>query len=132
MTELDDFVAPVVPHQVETETAWHHRDLEARLAVWSTRDPVTLFGAGGACATGSDEVRRNFRTAVTQIVPCRAFDYDLVAVGVAGDLAYTVGYEHTSFDPGPVQDYTLRVTYLYRREAGEWKIIHRHGDYLRQ
>jgi ketosteroid isomerase-like protein len=130
-TDLADFVATALPRQVETESAWHRRDLDARLALWSTREPVTLFGGDGACVSGSDEVRRAFRTVVTGIVPCRSFDYDLVAAG-CGELAYTVGYEHVSFDPGPVEDYTLRVTYLYRRENGEWKIIHRHGDYLRQ
>ena len=131
-TDLADFLATALPRQVETESAWHQRDLDARLALWSTKEPVTLFGGGGACESSSDEVRRNFRTAVTGIVPCRSFDYDLVAASGGGELAYTVGYEHISFDPGPVQDYTLRVTYLYRRENGEWKIIHRHGDYLRQ
>ena len=25
---------------------------------------------------------------------------------------------------------SLRVTHVYRRENGEWKIVHRHGDYL--
>jgi ketosteroid isomerase-like protein len=127
-TDLADFLATALPRQVETESAWHQRDLDARLALWSTREPVTLFGGGGACVSSSDEVRRNFRTAVTGIVPCRSFDYDLVAAGGGGELAYTVGYEHISFDPGPVQDYTLRVTYLYRRENGEWKIVHRHAD----
>lgn len=131
-TDLADFLATALPRQVETETAWHHGDLDARLALWSSRDPVTLFGAGGACRSGSAEVRRIFQSAVTQIVPCRSFDYELVAAGVGGELAYTVGYEHTSFEPGPVQDYTLRVTYLYRREHREWKLIHRHGDYLHQ
>jgi ketosteroid isomerase-like protein len=131
-TDLADFLATALPRQVETESAWHQRDLDARLALWSTREPVTLFGGGGACVSSSDEVRRNFRTAVTGIVPCRSFAYDLVAAGGGDELAYTVGYEHISFDPGPVQDYRLRVTYLYRRENGEWKIIHRHGDYLRQ
>ena len=82
--------------------------------------------------SGCDEVLRMFRRAVRQIVPCRSFDYDLVAASASGELAYTVGYEHVSFGPGPVQDYTLRVTYLYRREDDEWKIIHRHGDFLRQ
>jgi ketosteroid isomerase-like protein len=132
MTDLADFLATALPRQVETESAWHQRDLDARLALWSTREPVTLFGAGGACRYGSDEVRRIFRGAVTQIVTSRSFDYDLVAAGVGVELAYTVGYEHVSFNPGPVQDYTLRVTYLFRREDGEWRIIHRHGDYLRQ
>jgi ketosteroid isomerase-like protein len=23
---------------------------------------------------------------------------------------------------------TVRVTHVYRRENGEWKIVHRHGD----
>ena len=24
---------------------------------------------------------------------------------------------------------TLRVTHVYRRENGQWKIVHRHGDF---
>jgi ketosteroid isomerase-like protein len=131
-TDLADFVATGLRRQVETESAWHQRDLDARLALWSTQEPVTLFGGGGACVSGSDEVRRLFQTAVMGIVPCRSFDYDLVAAGGGGELAYTVGYEHVSFDPGSTEDYTLRVTHLFRRENGEWKIIHRHADYLRQ
>jgi ketosteroid isomerase-like protein len=31
-------------------------------------------------------------------------------------------------DGGPVAPLTLRVTHLYRREDGEWKIVHRHAD----
>jgi ketosteroid isomerase-like protein len=31
-------------------------------------------------------------------------------------------------DGGPVAPITLRVTHLYRREDGEWKIVHRHAD----
>ena len=29
---------------------------------------------------------------------------------------------------GPRQPNTLRVTQVYRREDGDWKLIHRHGD----
>ena len=74
MTDLADFLATALPRQVETESAWHQRDLDARLALWppGNGDP---FGAGGACRSGSDEVRRIFRSAVTQIVACRSFDY---------------------------------------------------------
>jgi ketosteroid isomerase-like protein len=45
--------------------------------------------------------------------------------GVSGDLAYAVGYEHTSvsMDGAPVEPYTLRVTHVYRREDGGWKLI---------
>jgi hypothetical protein len=70
-----------------------------------------------------------FRRAVTEIVPCRSLDYDLLAAGVDGELGYTVGYEHVSFARGPVLDDTQRVTCLHRREGGQWKIVH-HGDRL--
>ena len=45
-------------------------------------------------------------------------------------MAYTVGYERfTSLvDGGPAEAYTVRVTHVYRRENGEWRIVHRHGD----
>ena len=52
--------------------------------------------------------------------------------GVSGGLAYTVELEHTSVsvDGVPVEPYTLRVTQVYRREDGEWKVVHRHGDQI--
>ena len=63
---------------------------------------------------------------------CRTYEYELLAAGASGDLAYTVGYENyeASRDGGPVTPNRLRVTHVYRRENGEWRIVHRHGDGL--
>jgi len=46
----------------------------------------------------------------------------LLSAGASGDLAYTVGYEHSSAsrNGGPVTPNTLRVTHVFRRENGEW------------
>jgi ketosteroid isomerase-like protein len=44
-------------------------------------------------------------------------------------MAYTAGLEHTSASvDGQQRSYTLRATQVYRREAGEWKVAHRHAD----
>ena len=61
---------------------------------------------------------------------CTSYRFELLAAGVSGDLAYTVGHEHTSvsWDGTPLDPYTLRVTHAYRREDGEWRIVHRHAD----
>jgi ketosteroid isomerase-like protein len=48
-------------------------------------------------------------------------------------MAYTVSYEHTSASVnGAPRTYTLRATQIYRREDGEWKVVHRHADTMPQ
>ena len=129
MNELDDFLATTLPRQLEAERAIHNGDPEPRLAMWSTNDPVTVLGAVQN-ATGWDEASKLFRWLAAGFSDCTAYSFDLIAAGVSGDLAYTTGYEHTSvsWDGVPLELYTLRVTHVYRREDGEWKIVHRHGD----
>jgi ketosteroid isomerase-like protein len=63
---------------------------------------------------------------------CQGHSFELVAAGASGDLAYTTGYERfsTSIDGHPATPMALRVTHVYRRENGEWKIVHRHADTL--
>ena len=73
-----------------------------------------------------------FRSIASRWSDCIDQRVELLAAGVSGDLAYTVELEHTSVsvDGVPVEPYTLRVTQVYRREDGEWKVVHRHGDQL--
>jgi ketosteroid isomerase-like protein len=54
-----------------------------------------------------------------------------VVVASSGDLAYTVGFERgpASVDEGPVTEMVIRVTHVYRRVDGEWRLVHRHGDF---
>jgi ketosteroid isomerase-like protein len=129
MSDLDDFLAATLARQVEAEEAIHNGDPGPRLAMWSTRDPVTVLGAVRT-ASGWDEVSQLFRWLGSGFSDCTSYRFELVAAGVSGDLAYTVGYEHTaaSCDGTPLDPSTLRVTHTYRREDGEWKIAHRHAD----
>jgi ketosteroid isomerase-like protein len=130
MSELDDFHASTLARQVEAEEALRNGDPEPRLAMWSTQDPVTVLG-GVRSAKGWDEVSGLFRWLGSEFSDCTSYRFELVAAGVSGDLVYTVGYEHTSASWGgtPLDPYTLRVTHVYRREDGEWKIVHRHADF---
>jgi ketosteroid isomerase-like protein len=131
MSDVDDFRAEIHPRLVGELTALHNGDPQPRLAMWSAKDPVTLFGAAMS-GSGWDEVSRIFRTIASRWSNCADQRVEIIAAGVSGDLAYTVELEHTavSVDGVPVQPYTLRVTQVYRCEDGEWKIVHRHGDQL--
>jgi hypothetical protein len=52
MSDPDDFLATTLARQVQTE-ALHNGDPGPRLAMWSTRDPVTVWGRCGAPAAGT-------------------------------------------------------------------------------
>jgi hypothetical protein len=48
MSELEEFRSTILAQQAEAEAALAlHGDVEPRLALWTRRDPVTLFGRGG-------------------------------------------------------------------------------------
>ncbi len=132
MNELQEFLDTVVPRQEAADRELHNGDPEPRMAIWSHQDPVTVLGAFGVAASGWEEVSETFRWVASKFSKCERFELELIAAGVSGDVAYSVGYEHStvSRDGGPMSPQRLRVTHAYRRENGEWKIVHRHGDGL--
>ena len=132
MSELDDFLGEMLPRQVAADRSLHQGDAEPRMETWSHKDPVTLFGAFGIFKSGWDEVNKAHRWVASNFSNNEGWNFELVAAGASDDLAYTVGYEshRTSVGRGPVQPHRLRVTHVYRREDGEWKIVHQHGDEL--
>jgi ketosteroid isomerase-like protein len=131
MNDLDEFRVKTLARQAEAEQAIVLGDPGPRMELWSRNDPVTLFGAGtGGAKSGWDELSRIFRWVASTFSEVSDFRFDVEVADVSGDLAYTVGYERFtgSIHGRPVAPVTVRVTHVYRREDGEWKIVHRHGD----
>lgn len=110
------------------EDALHRGDPRPRAGTWTAREPVTLFGAW-LTATGPAEVGEAFARIAGAFTGPASSEVEVLASGVGGDLAYTVHREHTTVTvDGTPRIYTLRVTQVYRREDGAWKVVHRHGD----
>jgi ketosteroid isomerase-like protein len=131
MNDTEEFLATTMPRLNEAEIAIHNGNADPRIAMWSRVEPVTLFGAA-VTSTGWAEARRTFEKLGSLFSDCTAYEIEVLAAGASGDLAYLVAFEHTtaSVNGAPAQPYTLRVTTLFRREDGEWRVIHRHGDSL--
>jgi len=129
MSERDDFLASVLPSQLEADTALHAGDASRRKELWSHGDPVTVFGAAKT-VSGWAEVEEIFDWLGRAFTGCESYDLEVVSAGASGDLGFIVGHERTKASVGdaPVQAYELRVTLLFRREAGRWKAFHRHAD----
>ena len=59
-------------------------------------------------------------------------DLELEQLYASGNLAVLVGVERQHGPVGglPGQDWPLRVTLVFRREASGWRLVHRHADAL--
>jgi ketosteroid isomerase-like protein len=126
--ETDSFVAEMLPRQRAAEQAIHNGDAEPRIALWSRTDPVTVFGAK-LSASGWADVETLFRNVASWFSDSAEYEFEVTAAGASGDLAYTIGYEHNQvMVEGRPRTYTLRVTHVYRREDGQWRVVHRHAD----
>jgi ketosteroid isomerase-like protein len=128
MTEVDDFIADVLPRMTEMDEALHNGDAGPRKVFWSHKDPVTLFGAV-LTNVGWPDIEKTFDGLAARFSD-GTYEVEVIASGASGDLGYLVAIEHTSVSVAgaPPEPYELRVTTILRREGGEWKIVHRHAD----
>ncbi len=128
MSDRDDFLAWIRTSLYEAELALHNGDPGPRRALWSRNEPVSVLGAWRS-ALAQLEIDELFTSLGESFSNCSSYAFELQAYDVVGDMAYTAGLEHTSASvEGRPRTYTLRATQVYRRESGEWKVAHRHGD----
>ena len=98
---------------------------------WAASRDITLFGAGGPIEKGAQARDRHHALGRSRFTGADAVEVEHTVIASSGDLAYTVGFErsHVSIDGGPPRDMAVRVTHIYRRIDGEWKLMHRHADF---
>lgn len=128
MGAREDFLDWVNSELKDAEVAVHSGNADRRRAIWSQNEPVTVFGAWKN-AFGRPEIDQLFDRLEQTFTDCTSYEIEIIAAEAIGDMAYTVGYEHTTATVnGEVASYTLRVTHVFRREGGEWKVVHRHAE----
>jgi ketosteroid isomerase-like protein len=96
-----------------------------------TEDFTLMPPLGGDTVRGSDsspdavaEMQRFFKSGEVQ--------FEVVQTYASGNLAVLVAVEHQHGEVGPYpeQDWSLRVTLVFRRESSGWRLLHRHADAL--
>jgi ketosteroid isomerase-like protein len=131
MTDAEMFRTSILERQHDAEEALVRGDVGPRLQMWSHNDPVSLFAAVGPSKSGWHELEPMFRSVAARLSGGRDVSYEIMAFDVGTDMAWTAGIARFTFsmDGGPLTRHTMRLTHVYRREAGEWKVVHEHSNF---
>lgn len=100
--------------------------------LYSHRDDVTVLGGFGGFERGWREVEPRLDWAASQF-SSGTFGQEEVSAIVGSDVGMLVTIERITARIGAAQTDTaeeLRVTQVFRREGGSWRLVHRHGDPL--
>jgi len=105
-------------------------DAGALSDIWSHSSAVTTMHPIGGRQVGWEEVRKTWEQ-VAQAASDGKVQLKDQFIRAAGDMAYESGVEHADFKLGGQKvEGRIRVTNIYQREAGAWKITHHHADVL--
>ena len=124
-------VAELVRRTAEAASAYIRGDIRKYLTLIKHADDYTLMPPYGG------EPRRGFNAEEALEATPKMFrggeaDLELVQSYASGDMAVLVAIERQHGEVGgmPDQDWSLRVTLVFRREGPEWRLVHRHADPL--
>jgi ketosteroid isomerase-like protein len=106
-------------------------DATALQALLTDAEPATFMPPGGAVIEGARPVAKAQVAGAAAFGPSSTGRFEVLGSGSSGDLAYWTGRQVASMDvrgqDQPVE-MDLRTTEVFRRENGEWRLVHRHAD----
>jgi ketosteroid isomerase-like protein len=131
-TVTEEELAALVDRITEAAGALIRGDVEGYTALIKHADDYTLMSPyGGDTARGFDDspeamdaLARRFQGGEAKV--------EVVETYASGDLAVLVVVEQQRGTIGhlPEQDWSLRVTWVFRRTPEDWEVVHRHADAL--
>jgi ketosteroid isomerase-like protein len=104
---------------------------EVYKALYSRRDDVTVANPFGPPVRGWSEVSATLDRAAEIYRDGEIVGVENVSTVITPDLAYTLEIESFRARVGGAEEFanlSLRVTTVFRREKGVWKVLHRHAD----
>jgi ketosteroid isomerase-like protein len=128
----DEEVADLIRRSAEAASALIRGDIRTYVTLVRHADDYTLMAPSGG------EPRRGFDAsdqaldALARYFQGGEAELQVVQSYASGDMVVLVAIERQHGEVGglPDQDWSLRVTLVFRREGGEWRLVHRHADPL--
>lgn len=95
--------------------------------------PATFFAPMGGYVQGADEVISRYEGDAKAFERGSDSHFEILHMAASDGIAYWTGFQRASArmrGQAEAVPFNLRVTEVFRREDGDWKLIHRHADSL--
>lgn len=116
----------------ESNSALMRGDLDRYLDLISFTEDFTLMSPFGGTPTRSADLTGKTLQAMGRFFRNGTLDQEVLQSYASPDLVVLAIIERARVEVGglPSQEWSLRVTLVYRREGSGWRLAHRHADPL--
>jgi ketosteroid isomerase-like protein len=111
--------------------AYTNGDSQLLDAIVTRNGAATFHSPRGDTVAGADAVATRYDSDAASFVPGGESSLEVLQKSASGDLAFWTGFQHATVRlrgrDQPIATH-IRVTEVFRRNNGQWKLIHRHAD----
>jgi ketosteroid isomerase-like protein len=124
--------AELTRRSAEANDALMRGDVDRYRASIAITDDFTLMSPFGGPPSHGAQMSEDRWQAMKRFFRNGTLTQELVQSYVTADMVVLATIERARVEVGglPLQDWALRVTLVYRRVGGEWRLAHRHADPL--
>jgi ketosteroid isomerase-like protein len=130
--DLEDFKEFMMQREAAAK-AYVSGDAEPFSAISARDSDATFFGPNGGFEAGAEKVLARYQSDAESFEPDGESYFEILQIAATGGIAYWTGFQRaTARFKGKAEAiaFNLRITEIFRRKAGEWKLVHRHADSL--
>lgn len=131
MNDLHDF-EQFMKQREDAARAFVSGEIEPLGRMVARVSPATFFGPDGSSEQGAEQVYSKYESEAARFKSGDS-SFEILQMAVSDNIGYWVGFQRVaarrdgSTEAIPLD---LRVTEVFRREGGGWKLVHRHADAL--
>jgi len=130
--DLHDF-EQFMKRREEASRAFLNGDIGPLDRIATHVSPATIFGPMGDRVEGADKVNAANASGAKNFESGGESRFEILQMAANDGIAYWAGIQWATArmkGKTEVVPFNLRVTEIFRREDGEWKLAHRHADPL--
>ena len=117
--------------RMEAARAYVNGDAAPLDEIVATRGTASFFPPSGGCEQGAQDVTARYDRDVKSFAQGGETQLEVLQAASSGDVAFWTGFQIAKVKMAGATEpvsMKLRITELFRREGGEWKMVHRHAD----